>query len=166
MEPRYTDGAGAAGDAAGADLGGGRRSKRRRASARDAAAATAGGGGAAAAPVEPPRDRDVRRPMLAASHPDLFSSVAAAASSPGTSPTENEDGTGGTSSAREAVGASSGGGEGGEGGGGGRPISMDAASCDIILTSYETFRKARKTPLFAPSIYKNEHFTKTGSGQT
>jgi hypothetical protein len=24
----------------------------------------------------------------------------------------------------------------------------------------------RKTPLFAPFIYKNEHFTKTGSGQT
>jgi hypothetical protein len=24
----------------------------------------------------------------------------------------------------------------------------------------------RKTPLFAPFMYKNEHFTKTGSGQT
>jgi len=26
--------------------------------------------------------------------------------------------------------------------------------------------KVRKTPLFAPFIYKNDHFTKTGSGQT
>jgi hypothetical protein len=24
----------------------------------------------------------------------------------------------------------------------------------------------RKTPLFAPFMYKNDHFTKTGSGQT
>jgi hypothetical protein len=24
----------------------------------------------------------------------------------------------------------------------------------------------RKTPLFAPFVYKNDHFTKTGSGQT
>jgi hypothetical protein len=26
--------------------------------------------------------------------------------------------------------------------------------------------KVRKTPLFAPFIYENDHFTKTGSGQT
>ena len=26
--------------------------------------------------------------------------------------------------------------------------------------------RVRKTPLFAPFIYKNDHFTKTGSGQT
>jgi WD40 repeat protein len=26
--------------------------------------------------------------------------------------------------------------------------------------------QVRKTPLFAPFIYKNEHFAKTGSGQT
>jgi hypothetical protein len=26
--------------------------------------------------------------------------------------------------------------------------------------------QVRKTPLFAPFIYKNEHFAKTGAGQT
>jgi hypothetical protein len=28
------------------------------------------------------------------------------------------------------------------------------------------FWLVRKTPLFAPFVYKNDHFTKTGSGQT
>jgi hypothetical protein len=27
-------------------------------------------------------------------------------------------------------------------------------------------REVRKTPLFAPFVYKNDRFTKTGSGQT
>ena len=31
---------------------------------------------------------------------------------------------------------------------------------------YEILDMVRKTPLFEPFIYKNEHFTKTGSGQT
>jgi hypothetical protein len=30
----------------------------------------------------------------------------------------------------------------------------------------KNYLSVRKTPLFAPFVYKNEHFTKTGSGQT
>jgi hypothetical protein len=48
---------------------------------------------------------------------------------------------------------------------GGQPpqlLTPEAAEHDV------TFSPVRKTPLFAPFIvlYKNEHFTKTGSGQT
>eukprot|EP01046_Picozoa_sp_COSAG06_P039338 COSAG06_NODE_4634_length_4082_cov_3.759729_5_plen_94_part_00 len=37
---------------------------------------------------------------------------------------------------------------------------------DYTLRAMKTAVPVRKTPLFAPFIYKNDHFTKTGSGQT
>jgi hypothetical protein len=36
----------------------------------------------------------------------------------------------------------------------------------ILLKKGETFDLVRKMPLFEPFIYKNDHFTKTGSIQT
>jgi uncharacterized cupin superfamily protein len=36
----------------------------------------------------------------------------------------------------------------------------------MVAVLWDTTTMVRKTPLFEPFIYKNEHFTKTGSGQT
>jgi hypothetical protein len=36
----------------------------------------------------------------------------------------------------------------------------------FCTATHSTPQAVRKTPLFAPFIFKNEHFTKTGSGQT
>jgi hypothetical protein len=36
----------------------------------------------------------------------------------------------------------------------------------INMDELRIHRPVRKTPLFEPFIYKNDHFTKTGSGQT
>ena len=40
------------------------------------------------------------------------------------------------------------------------------ASMDFVVVARVVVRNGEKNVLFAPFIYKNEHFTKTGSGQT
>eukprot|EP01046_Picozoa_sp_COSAG06_P049710 COSAG06_NODE_7710_length_2403_cov_93.648003_3_plen_69_part_00 len=35
-----------------------------------------------------------------------------------------------------------------------------------LIQGGQNYLLVRKTPLFEPFIYKNDHFTKTGSGQT
>ena len=43
---------------------------------------------------------------------------------------------------------------------------IDAKEKGILFAFNPTDRPVQKTPLFEPFIYKNDHFTKTGSGQT
>jgi hypothetical protein len=43
-----------------------------------------------------------------------------------------------------------------------RWIDLHVSRAGMFDDSY--FTPVQKTPLFAPFIYKNEHFTKTGSG--